>query len=154
MQSGLDAFVPSGNRMDIFTMGSIKVINDSYNANPDAMKASLDVLAALGSDYQRKIAVLGDMLEMGEHGPAAHVEVGNYARDKAELLIGVGQLGQAICQGYDHAGSVYQVADALAAGACLKELIEPGDIILIKASRGMRLERVIDFIKEGGKEWK
>jgi len=154
IQSGLDAFVPSGNRMDIFTMGSIKVINDSYNANPDAMKASLDVLAALGSDYQRKIAVLGDMLEMGEHGPAAHVEVGNYARDKAELLIGVGQLGQAICQGYDHAGSVYQVADALAAGACLKELIEPGDIILIKASRGMRLERVIDFIKEGGKEWK
>ncbi len=150
VQKGLDAFVPSGNRMDIFTLGSIKVINDSYNANPDAMRATLDVLATLGRDYRRKIAVLGDMLEMGEYGPAAHLEVGRYARDKADILIGVGELGWSICQGYENAGTVYQVTDALAAGVCLKEIIQPADIILIKASRGMGLERVIDFIKEGG----
>lgn len=117
IQKGLDAFVPSGNRMDIFTLGSIKVINDSYNANPDAMRATLDVLATLGRDYRRKIAVLGDMLEMGEYGPAAHLEVGRYARDKADILIGVGELGwRSICQGYENAGTVYQVTDALAAG--------------------------------------
>ncbi|MBP8030902.1 MAG: UDP-N-acetylmuramoyl-tripeptide--D-alanyl-D-alanine ligase [Acetobacterium sp.] len=149
-QKGLDAFVPSGNRMDIFTLGSIKVINDSYNANPDAMRATLDVLATLGRDYRRKIAVLGDMLEMGEYGPAAHLEVGRYARDKADILIGVGELGWSICQGYENAGTVYQVTDALAAGVCLKEIIQPADIILIKGSRGVGLERVIDFIKEGG----
>lgn len=150
IQKGLDAFVPSGNRMDIFTLGSIKVINDSYNANPDAMRATLDVLATLGRDYRRKIAVLGDMLEMGEYGPAAHLEVGRYARDKADILIGVGELGWSICQGYENAGTVYQVTDALAAGVCLKEIIQPADIILIKGSRGVGLERVIDFIKEGG----
>ncbi|MEO1815393.1 MAG: UDP-N-acetylmuramoyl-tripeptide--D-alanyl-D-alanine ligase [Acetobacterium sp.] len=150
IQKGLDAFVPSSNRMDIFTIGAIKVINDSYNANPDAMRATLDVLATLGRDYKRKIAILGDMLEMGEYGPAAHLEVGRYARDKADILIGVGELGRSICQGYENAGTVYQVTDALAAGACLKEIIQPADIILIKASRGMGLERVIDFIKEGG----
>ncbi|WP_373484310.1 UDP-N-acetylmuramoyl-tripeptide--D-alanyl-D-alanine ligase [Acetobacterium sp.] len=150
IQRGLDAFVPSVNRMDIFTVGEIKVINDSYNANPDAMRASLDVLATLGRDYKRKIAILGDMLEMGEYGPAAHLEVGSYARDKADILIGVGKLGQEICRGYENAGQVYQVSDALAAGACLKEIVQPEDVVLIKASRGMGLERVVDFIKEGG----
>jgi len=150
IQQGLNAFVPSGNRMDIFTIGEIKVINDSYNANPDAMRASLDVLDTLGRDNKRKIAILGDMLEMGDFGPAAHLEVGNYAKGKADILIGVGPLGQLICQGYDNAGPVYQVPDARSAGACLKEIVRPEDIILIKASRGMGLERVIDFIKEGG----
>lgn len=149
IQKGLNAFVPSGNRMDIFTVGEIKVINDSYNANPDAMRASLDVLDTLGRDYKRKIAILGDMLEMGEYGPAAHLEVGSYARDKADILIGVGKLGKEICRGYEKIGAVYQVSDALAAGACLKEIVSPGDIILIKASRGMGLERVLDFIKDG-----
>lgn len=149
IQIGLNAFVPSGNRMDIFTVGEIKVINDSYNANPDAMRASLDVLDTLGRNYKRKIAILGDMLEMGEYGPTAHLEVGSYARDKADILIGVGKLGQEICRGYENAGAIYQVSDALAAGACLKEIVSPGDIILIKASRGMGLERVIDFIKDG-----
>lgn len=151
IQKGLDTFVPSGNRMDIFTIGETKIINDSYNANPDAMRASLDVLATLGDKHKRKIAILGDMLEMGEYGPPAHYEVGNYAKDKADLLIGVGELGQEIGRGYGNAGAVYQVSDALAAGECLKEIIQPDDIILIKASRGMGLERVIDFIKEGNR---
>ncbi|MBI4855688.1 MAG: UDP-N-acetylmuramoyl-tripeptide--D-alanyl-D-alanine ligase [Acetobacterium woodii] len=151
IQKGLDAFVPSGNRMDIFTIGETKVINDSYNANPDAMRASLDVLATLGRDYKRKIAILGDMLEMGEYGPPAHYEVGNYAKDKADLLIGVGELGQQICNGYGDSGEVYHVLDALAAGEYLKKIVQPNDIILIKASRGMGLERIIDFIKEGNR---
>jgi len=142
--------VPSGSRKDLFNLGEIKLVNASYNANPDAMRASLDVLDTLGRDNKRKIAILGDMLEMGDFGPAAHLEVGNYAKGKADILIGVGPLGQLICQGYDNAGPVYQVPDARSAGACLKEIARPEDIILIKASRGMGLERVIDFIKEGG----
>lgn len=95
--------------------------------SPDAMRASLDVLATLGCDYQRKIAILGDMLEMGEYGPAAHLEIGSYAKDKADILIGVGNLGRSICRGYENAGQVYRVSDALAAGACLKRL--PGQKI-------------------------
>jgi UDP-N-acetylmuramoyl-tripeptide--D-alanyl-D-alanine ligase len=151
IQKGLKAFKPSGNRMDIFTRGEIRIINDSYNANPDAMRASLDVLDTLGSEYRRKIAVLGDMLEMGEFGPPAHFEVGEYARSKTDVLIGVGNLGREICRGFDNAGEVYSVSDAREAGKCIENIIRPGDIVLVKASRGMGLEKVLDFIKEGGK---
>lgn len=149
IQAGLDAFVPSGNRMNIFSIGDVKVINDAYNANPDAMKASLDVLETLGGEYKRKIAILGDMLEMGDYGPPAHYEVGQYAKNKVDLLIGVGDLGNEICRGYGNAKNVYHVSDAFAAGESLEKLIRPGDIILIKASRGMGLERVIEYIEEG-----
>ncbi|AFA47746.1 UDP-N-acetylmuramoyl-tripeptide--D-alanyl-D-alanine ligase [Acetobacterium woodii] len=149
IQAGLNAFVPSGNRMDIFITGTVKVINDSYNANPDAMRASIDVMEVLGHEYQRKIAILGDMLEMGEYGPPAHYEIGNYASGKVDVLIGVGNLGKEICRGFGNAGEVFEVSDAQAAGECLEKIIAPNDIILIKASRGMGLEKVIDFIKAG-----
>ena len=152
IQKGLNAFVPSGNRMNIFSIGKIKVINDAYNANPDAMKASLDVLKTIGCDYKRKIAILGDMLEMGDYGPVAHYEIGEYAKDKADILIGVGNLGKEICRGYgDKQDCVYPVLDAQAAGKCLRAIMAPEDIVLIKASRGMELEKVIDYI-EGGNE--
>ncbi|MBC3803527.1 UDP-N-acetylmuramoyl-tripeptide--D-alanyl-D-alanine ligase [Acetobacterium fimetarium] len=152
IQKGLDAFVPSGNRMNIFSIGKIKVINDAYNANPDAMKASLDVLETVGADYGRRIAVLGDMLEMGDFGPAAHYEIGEYARKKADVLIGVGDLGKEICRGYgQNRNDVYHVANADAAGACLRKIIASEDIVLIKASRGMGLEKVLDYIEGGNK---
>ena len=138
--------------MNIFSIGKIKVINDAYNANPDAMKASLDVLETVGADYGRRIAVLGDMLEMGDFGPAAHYEIGEYARKKADVLIAVGDLGKEICRGYgQHRDDVYHVANADAAGACLRKIIASEDIVLIKASRGMGLEKVLDYIEGGNK---
>ncbi|KNZ43260.1 UDP-N-acetylmuramoyl-tripeptide--D-alanyl-D-alanine ligase [Acetobacterium bakii] len=148
IQKGLTAFVPSQNRMNIFYVGEMKVINDSYNANPDAMKGALDVLSTMKTDYKRSIAILGDMLEMGDHGPAAHFKTGEYARTRADVLIGVGPLGAEICRGYgSEAGLVYHVADAAAAGQCIASIMTTGDIILIKASRGMGLEKTIDYIK-------
>jgi|ADurb_H2B_03_Slu_FD_contig_123_4887_length_9231_multi_9_in_2_out_2_9 UDP-N-acetylmuramoyl-tripeptide--D-alanyl-D-alanine ligase len=152
IQKGLDAFVPSGNRMNIFSIGAIRVINDTYNANPDAMKASLDVLEAVGAKYRRRIAVLGDMLEMGDYGPAAHYAIGEYASQKADILIGVGELGKEICRGYGQQPErVYHVPDAQAAGVCLRKIIAPEDIVLLKASRGMGLEKVIDYIEGGNR---
>lgn len=148
IQNGLDAFVPSDNRMDIFPVGEMKVINDSYNANPDAMKGALDVLSTMKTDYKRSIAILGDMLEMGDHGPAAHYKTGEYAKTRVDILIGVGRLGEEICRGYgSDQGQVYHVLDAVTAGECIASIMAPGDIILIKASRGMGLEKTIDYIK-------
>lgn len=152
IQKGLNTFSPSGNRMDIFSVNEMKIINDSYNANPDAMKGALDVLKVMKTDHKRSIAILGDMLEMGEHGPKAHVEIGEYAKTRADILIGVGPLGKEICKGYGEGhGSVYQVKDAEAAGVCIASIMTSGDIILIKASRGVGLEKTIDYIK-GEKE--
>jgi len=148
IQKGLNAFVPSQNRMDIFQVGAMKVINDSYNANPDAMRGALDVLNTMKSDYIRSIAILGDMLEMGDHGPAAHFKTGEYAKTRADVLIGVGPLGEEICKGFGlDQGHVYHVPDAAAAGECIASIMTPGDIILIKGSRGMGLEKTIDYIK-------
>lgn len=148
IQKGLDAFVPSDNRMNIFQVGEITVINDSYNANPDAMKGALNVLSTMKTDHKRSIAVLGDMLEMGDHGPAAHFKTGEYAQTRADILIGVGPLGEDICKGYgSKQGQVYHVSDAITAGECIASIMAPGDIILIKASRGMGLEKTIDYIK-------
>lgn len=148
IQKGLDAFVPSDNRMNIFQVGKMTVINDSYNANPDAMKGALNVLSTMKTDHKRSIAVLGDMLEMGDHGPEAHFKTGEYAQTRADILIGVGPLGADICKGYgSQQGQVYHVSDAITAGKCIASIMAPGDIILIKASRGMGLEKTIDYIK-------
>ncbi len=117
----------------------VVVINDAYNANPESMEAALRAVAALGNG--RAIAVLGEMLELGESGHEAHLEVG---RLSAELgfarVMAVGAGAAAIAIG---AGSVGEVADdADAAIDLLSASLRPGDVVVVKASRGGRLERV------------
>jgi|LGOV01.1.fsa_nt_gb UDP-N-acetylmuramoyl-tripeptide--D-alanyl-D-alanine ligase len=149
IQKGLKAFIPSSNRMDVFSCGEITIINDSYNANPDAMKGALDVLKTIGVEHKRTIAILGDMLEMGEYGKNSHQEIGKYATKKTDVLIGVGVLGKEICNGFKTENNeVYHVDNADEAGKCIQKMMQPGDIILIKASRGIGLEKTIEYIKE------
>lgn len=149
IQRGLNAFIPSGNRMDIFDVGTIKVINDSYNANPDAMKSALDVLGTMKVDYKRSIGILGDMLEMGDYAKDAHFEVGSYAKDAVDILISVGELGKEIGRGFSHEShkEVFYVENAQEAGKLVFSILQPEDIILIKASRGIGLEKTIEYIK-------
>lgn len=150
IQRGLDAFKPSGNRMDIVKVRETTVINDSYNANPDAMKAALDMLWDMGKS-SRRLAVLGDMLEMGEMAESGHLEIGAYAAEKADVLIAVGPESKAYIKG---AGAsladerCFWTADAEGAGELLRKLMAPGDVILIKASRGMHLEKTLEMIQE------
>lgn len=150
IQRGLDAFKPSGNRMDIVKVKAATVINDSYNANPDAMKAALDMLWDMGKG-SRRLAVLGDMLEMGEMSETGHLEIGAYAAEKADVLIAVGPESKAYIKG---AGAsladerCFWSADAESAGRLLKKLMAPGDVILIKASRGVHLEKTLEMIQE------
>jgi UDP-N-acetylmuramoyl-tripeptide--D-alanyl-D-alanine ligase len=113
------------------------LINDSYNANPISMRAALDNLASLGAEG-RRVAVLGEMRELGPEAAAYHREIGAYARERGvALIIGVGE----------HASSYepdQQVADAEAAADALAAALRPGDAVLVKGSRAVGLERVAE----------
>jgi UDP-N-acetylmuramoyl-tripeptide--D-alanyl-D-alanine ligase len=129
----------------------VTVIDDSYNANPTATRRAIDVLAAASG--RRRVAVLGEMLELGEHATALHREVGRAAGSAGiDLLVAVGGpaaetlAAAAVDTGMasdrvHHYGTSDEAADAVAA------LIESGDVVLVKGSRGVRTERVVERLK-------
>jgi UDP-N-acetylmuramoyl-tripeptide--D-alanyl-D-alanine ligase len=120
------------------------VINDSYNASPLSMRAALDELAAHEA-AGRRIAVLGDMLELGSAEAELHREVGAAAASSGvDLLVTVGPRAVAMLDEFDRES--YAVADAAEAAALAGELIEPGDVVLVKASRGVGLEVVAEAL--------
>ncbi len=124
----------------------IVVINDCYNANPMSMRAALDDLAA--SAPGRRVAVLGDMLELGQEERRLHRELGAYARARGvELLVAVGQLAGEVGEGFE--GEVRCVPDAAAAAEALSGLLHAGDCVLVKGSRGVGLERVAETLVGG-----
>jgi UDP-N-acetylmuramoyl-tripeptide--D-alanyl-D-alanine ligase len=121
----------------------VTLVDDCYNANPVSMRAALEDLAATARRVtaRRRVAVLGDMLELGPDERAFHVEIGEYAtRSGVDLLIAVGRLGAAIAEGF--AGEVRLAQDAAEAAELAVAHVEPGDAVLVKASRGVGLELV------------
>jgi UDP-N-acetylmuramoyl-tripeptide--D-alanyl-D-alanine ligase len=127
----------------------IVVVNDCYNANPMSMRAALDDLAA--SAPGRRVAVLGDMLELGPDEVAFHQEIGAQARTAGvDVLVTVGPLAEHIAAGFAGAnGSTRHAPDARAAAALVPDLLEPGDTVLVKASRGVGLEVVAQALEVG-----
>jgi UDP-N-acetylmuramoyl-tripeptide--D-alanyl-D-alanine ligase len=128
--------------------GGVTLIDDCYNANPMSMRAALDELAATIARRQRSraVAVLGDMLELGPGGAELHAELGTYAATAGvQLLITVGEQADAI--GERFAGERHHVRDAAEAAGLLQELVRPGDVVLVKGSRGVRLERVCNALR-------
>jgi UDP-N-acetylmuramoyl-tripeptide--D-alanyl-D-alanine ligase len=118
--------------------GDIVVVNDCYNANPMSMRAALDDLAASASG--RRVAVLGDMLELGPDEARFHAEVGAHAKAAGvDLLVAVGPRAAHFADGY---GEVVALPDAQAAADTVPGLLQPGDTVLLKASRGVGLEVV------------
>lgn len=131
--------------------GEVTVINDCYNANPMSMRAALDHLAddadpsSDGGASGRRVAVLGDMLELGPDERRFHAEVGAHARERGVgLLIAVGPRAAAMLPPFG--GEGHAVPDAEAAAALLPTLVRSGDTVLIKASRGVGLEVVADAL--------
>jgi UDP-N-acetylmuramoyl-tripeptide--D-alanyl-D-alanine ligase len=136
--------------------GGIVLVNDCYNANPMSMRAAIEDLtetafsAPVGAPAPaRRLAVLGDMLELGrEAGPALHREVGSYASARGvEVLVTVGPLAAEIAAAF--AGETHSVPDATAAGELLQGLLREGDTVLVKGSRGVGLERVAQLLQAG-----
>jgi UDP-N-acetylmuramoyl-tripeptide--D-alanyl-D-alanine ligase len=141
-----------GERVDL--PEGVVVVDDCYNANPMSMRAALEDLSMSASG--RRVAVLGDMLELGAEAPTFHRDVGRRAAaGGVAVLVAVGSLAPAMAAGYesaigagaevDHpAGEMHVVADAAQAAELARELVRPGDTVLVKASRGVGLEVVVD----------
>ncbi|AKH87085.1 UDP-N-acetylmuramoyl-tripeptide--D-alanyl-D-alanine ligase [Streptomyces sp. CNQ-509] len=118
--------------------GGVTLLNDSYNANPDSTRAALDALSAI--EGGRRIAVLGEMLELGEESRAAHRAVGAYAASRADLVLAVGEAARPIADGAGERAMA--LADNDAAVDWLRGNLAAGDVVLVKASRGAGLDEV------------
>jgi len=123
----------------------VVVVNDSYNANPASMRAAIDALAAIGRRREaRTIAVLGEMRELGAESTEGHRGIGSYAGQQGvDVLLVIGEAASPMVLGAaDHDITAVQTADRAAALAWLRENMAPGDVVLVKASRGAELDRV------------
>lgn len=145
IKKGIESYVTISGRMSRINYRGAVIIDDCYNASPTSMTASLNVLAKAEG---RKIALLGDMLELGERSDELHENVGRAAAElKIDLLITVGSSAKRIAEAARAAGleNVYNVSNAEAVDLIKRELRE-GDTLLVKASRGMALEKIIEAV--------
>ena len=145
---GVLHFAPTKMRMNILHRGDgITVLNDAYNANPQSMRAAVQVLAGAKGEY--KVAVLGDMFELGPLAPALHAGIGEYlAKAGIPCLVAVGELAKHIYDAAKAAGvpDCRYCEDKAQAKKALDDLIRPNATILVKASRGMALEELVDYL--------
>ncbi len=133
----------AGRGQRYITPSRVTVIDDCYNANPISMRAALDDLkaTAAAADSARRVAVLGDMLELGPQEHEFHAQLGEQAAAAGvDVLVTVGPLAASIADRF--AGETHSVADAGEAAVVVPELLAPGDVVLVKASRGVGLELV------------
>jgi len=135
-------------RLDIFRLDRYTIVNDAYNASPLSMAAAIDTLAELTSG--RKVVIFGDMLELGPVAVEAHRRIGRQAAAQGiDVVITVGQLARHIAEAAAAAG-VPQTAACSSHEQAVLELnhcVRPGDTILIKGSRGMAMEKILDLFK-------
>jgi UDP-N-acetylmuramoyl-tripeptide--D-alanyl-D-alanine ligase len=148
---GLSRFRPAAMRSQVIVIHGITIINDCYNANPASMKAAVQWLAQRGSG-RKKIAVLGDMLELGPGAVRFHEEVGAFVAGQGiDQLVACGSLGRSLAEGARQAGldrtRIIEVPDAAAAATAVKSVVKQGDVVLVKASRGIRLEQVAQTLQ-------
>ncbi len=148
LDTALSEYTPESGRMRILDgiKGSV-LLDDTYNAAPKAMKHALETLQTI--DVRgKKIAILGDMLELGKHTEKVHKEIGKEASQAVHKLITVGMRARFIVEGALNEGmsedNIFQFEDAQKAGKFAESLIEEGDVILLKASQGIRMERATE----------
>jgi UDP-N-acetylmuramoyl-tripeptide--D-alanyl-D-alanine ligase len=142
---------PGKMRGERFERGGITVINDCYNSNPDAVRAMLDVLRDIPA--RRHIAVLGEMLELGRWAEPLHRDVGSYAvRCGIDVLVGIRGVARSLIEAATEAGlaknAAYFFEDPTQAGDRLRSIVQPGDAILFKGSRGTRVEKALEKLFE------
>ncbi len=142
--AGIRDFETVGRRAAVCDTGSITLVDDSYNANPDSVKCGVDSLLTLPG---RHVCILGDMRELGEDSPAMHFDVGRYAAEKGvDAVYSSGAYGADLAAGAGEKGRCFDSCESLI--AALPTLLRKGDAILVKASRGARFERVSEALKE------
>ncbi len=131
-------------RTTLLRAGEWQILDDSYNAAPDSMIAALDLLASLPG---RHVAVLGEMLELGDDSDAAHQRIGEYAAGRADLVVAVGPMAQQYAIGAARAAGLPTSSSFESREQALRELhlnLRAGDVVLVKASRGAALDLIVD----------
>jgi UDP-N-acetylmuramoyl-tripeptide--D-alanyl-D-alanine ligase len=138
-------------RAELVRLGGLTIVDDSYNASPGSVAAALELLGGLPG---RRVAVLGEMLELGEGHEAGHLGVGEAAAAVAELLFVVGDGAAGIADGARRAGlaadRIVRVPDRDAALDELRDRLRDGDVVLVKASRGVGLDVLVDRLRAAG----
>ena len=153
---GLAHFTPYDKRLQMETVGGLKIINDCYNANPSSMLAAFNTVRAMKKN-RKSVAILGDMLELGPESEAAHRRLGENAACKGfDYLFSCGQFSRKVVDGALHAGmtmkqakqaeSKEEIVEAIVNLVALGELREQ-DLLLVKGSRGMRMETIIEQLR-------
>ena len=157
-KKALKEWRPPRMRGTIEVTGGITLIDDTYNANPDSMKGAIDLLADL-TGVTRRIAVLADMLELGELSGSCHREIGEYIVSRKEgapdLVVLIGRESRHIAEAIREKGGRQQIRHFMEnaeAAAYLKQAVRPGDAVVIKGSRSMKLDEVADALRSYGQE--
>jgi UDP-N-acetylmuramoyl-tripeptide--D-alanyl-D-alanine ligase len=147
LRAGLQAFRPvSGRGVRLRSRSGAHLIDDSYNANPDSVRAAIDLLAGLPGP---RVLVLGDMGEVGAQGPAFHREMGAYARERAiDVLFTLGMQAREAADAFGHDGRHFEAVEPLL--AALAERIDAHATVLVKGSRFMRMERIVQALAAPG----
>lgn len=157
IRQGLLQYTSGEMRQNRYSVGDITVIEDCYNASPESMSAAIDVLCEYSRQtVGRSVAVLGDMLELGTQSSELHRRVGLHLAERGvQRLFALGHDGVQIAVGARQAGmrsgDIYKNSkrdEIEAIGKAIVKDLRPGDVVLFKASRGVRLERVIEYVKE------
>jgi UDP-N-acetylmuramoyl-tripeptide--D-alanyl-D-alanine ligase len=140
IEQALRASAAVAGRLEWLHIGQVTILNDSFNANPLSMRLALDTLMQHTSGTQRRVCILGAMAELGAAAPAYHEELGAYARERADVLIGVGELAT-------HYRPARWFGDSNQCAAALSEFVCPGDIVLVKGSHAVHLDRVVAALR-------
>ncbi|HEU0264957.1 MAG TPA: UDP-N-acetylmuramoyl-tripeptide--D-alanyl-D-alanine ligase [Geobacterales bacterium] len=150
IREGLEEFTPYDKRLKVEELPGIVLVDDSYNANPASMAAALATVKEIAAG-RRVVAVLGDMLELGEESDAAHRQLGEQVAAAADRLFVLGECSQLVAQGARSAGMAEeQVSQATSHDeivALLKKEATGNDLVLVKGSRGMRMEQVAQALR-------
>ncbi|MCE5221444.1 MAG: UDP-N-acetylmuramoyl-tripeptide--D-alanyl-D-alanine ligase [Clostridium sp.] len=144
MEKGLENFNATSMRLEFINKNNFTIINDSYNANPDSMKAALKVLENYSGT--RKIAVIGTMGELGDYAKEAHTEVGKFAKGKADILLTTGDYKEFYEEGFKEGTMLFNTKQELMEK--LSNIIKTNDTILVKASRSEKFEEIIKYIEK------
>ena len=147
--AALKQYRPAGMRENVVEKGGVTVIEDCYNASPDSMKAMAETLMLKGAPGRRKIAIIGDMLELGDYSEEAHALAGQYmAEAGVDLLITYGPMSKFAAQSAREHGllRVFDFQDKADLTSKLTGMLKPGDVVAVKGSRGMQMEEIIQNI--------
>ena len=144
IKHGIESFKNVGSRNNIIKTDNYTIIDDCYNANPTSTKAGLDTLSKLGG---RRVAILGDMKELGTDELSLHRQVGEYAKTAGiDVLIAAGPLSKATAEGFGDGAYYFEDAEGCIAG--LGDILQKGDTVLVKASHSMHFEKITEALKQ------